>query len=296
MWRAGARRRRPGTSVGTIAQVLADATTRFTAAGIGEDARLVADVLLAHAWGGTRSRLLAMFRDEAAIDAKVRFEALVARRVRREPLSYITGRCEFYGIDVAVGPGVLIPRPETELLVEFALDEVRRRGGGLRIADVGTGSGAIAVAVARGEAGVRVTAIDSSPAAVTIARHNVESQGVADRVEVRTGDLLDGAGTYDVILANLPYVAEAEWAALAPEVRDWEPREALVGGARGTEAIERLLAQAPEHLAVDGVLAAEMGASQGAAVTAVARSCFPDATVCVMKDLAGLERVLVVRV
>lgn len=307
--------------MGTIAQALADAATRFTAAGIEDDARLEADVLLAHALGVARSRLLAMLRDELGDADRGRFETLVVRRERREPVAYITGRREFYGIDLAVGPGVLIPRPETELLVELALDEVRRRGDGLRIVDVGTGSGAIAVAVAvapgateqraerREERGagaeprtqnrefqLRVVAIDDSEAALRIARHNVESQGVADCVEVRAGDLLEGAGVFDVILANLPYVAESEWAELEPEVRDWEPREALVGGVRGTEAIERLLAQAPAHLASGGVLAAEMGGLQGARLSAVARVCFPSADVRVVQDLAGLGRVLVVRV
>ncbi len=312
----------------TIAQALADAAARFTAAGIEDDARLEADVLLAHVLGVTRSRLLAMFPDVLESEQRHAFEALVARRERREPVAYITGRCEFYGLEITVAPGVLIPRPETELLVEIALDEVRRRGVGLRVADVGTGSGAVAVALcateqraesreqsgdaaeqraeSRGqtleagrwnlEPGLRVVAIDDSEGALAVARHNVEVHGVGDWVEVRSGDLLDEAGEFDVILANLPYVAESEWADLAPEVRDWEPREALVGGVRGAEVIERLLAQAPAHLAGGGVLAAEIGASQGAALSAVARECFPGAGVRVVQDLAGLDRVLVVRV
>ena len=278
-----------------IAELIHDAATRLDAARI-DDARLEADVLLAQVLGIDRAHLLARMDDAVDDDADARFHALLTRRLGHEPLAYIVGQREFYGIDIACGPGALIPRPETEMLVEIALDEARRRGSGLRIVDVGTGSGAIAVAISANAAGARVIAIDASDAALALARRNVARAAVAKRVDLRVGDLLDGEGVFDVIVANLPYVSAADWEALAPEIREHEPRAALVGGARGTETVERLLRQAPAHLARGGLLAAEIGDRQGAWLTAAAGDCFPDDEVCVMKDLAGLDRVLVIRV
>jgi release factor glutamine methyltransferase len=277
-----------------IAELLHDAAMKLEAVSI-DDARLEADVLLAQVLGIDRAHLLARMDDAVDEDARSRFAALLARRLRHEPLAYVVGRREFYGIDIECAPGALIPRPESEMLVAIALDEVMRRGSGLRIVDVGTGSGAIAVAIAANAPGARVTAIDASDAALSVAGRNVDRAGVANRVDLRVGDVLDGQGAFDVIVANLPYVRAADWEALAPEIREFEPREALVGGARGTEAIERLLRQAAAHLARGGVLAAEIGDSQGAWLTAAARDCFPDDEACVIKDLAGLDRVLVIR-
>ena len=277
-----------------IAELIHEAASRLEAASI-DDARLEAEVLLAHVLGCDRAHLLARLGDAVADDAVARFEALLTRRLAHEPLAYIVGHREFYGIEIECLPGALIPRPETEMLVALALDEVRRRGDALRVVDVGTGTGAIAVAIATSAPGVRITAIDASADALAVARRNVERAGLAGRIELCAGDLLEGRGAFDVIVANLPYVSAAEWKSLAPEIREHEPRGALVGGDGGTEAIERLLRQAPPHLAPGGLLAAEMGATQGARLLAVARACFPDADVCVIKDLAGLDRVLVVR-
>lgn len=277
-----------------IAELIHEAASRLEAAAI-DDARLEAEVLLAHLLGCDRAHLLARFGDAVAADAVTRFEALLARRLAHEPLAYIVGHREFYGIEIACQPGALIPRPETEMLVALTLDEVHRRGDALRVVDVGTGTGAIAVAIAANAPGVRVTAIDSSADALAVARRNVERAGLAGRIELCAGDLLEGRGAFDVIVANLPYVSAAEWQSLAPEIRQHEPRGALVSGDGGTEAIERLLRQAPSHLAPGGLFAAEIGAPQGVRLLAVAHGCFPDAEVCVMKDLAGLDRVLVVR-
>lgn len=277
-----------------IAELMYYAAAKLEAASI-DDARLEADLLLAHVFGVDRAHLLARMDYAVDEDAGWRFDALLARRLGHEPLAYIVGHREFYGLDIECGPGALIPRPETEMLVEMALDETRHRGVGLRIADVGTGSGAIAVAIAASVPGAHITAIDASDAALALARRNVEQAGVADRVHLRTGDLLDGHGAFDVVVANLPYVSEDDWQALPPEIRQHEPREALVGGVRGTEAVERLLGQSPPHLAPGGVFAAEIGATQGARLLADARECFPDAGTCVMKDVAGLDRVLVIR-
>ncbi|MBI5285348.1 MAG: peptide chain release factor N(5)-glutamine methyltransferase [Chloroflexi bacterium] len=279
----------------TVAETLHSATRRLESAGI-DDARLESEVLLASASGVDRAHLLANLPDAVDPGAGPRFESLLARRLAHEPLAYIVGHREFYGIDVACGPGALIPRPETEMLVELALDEVRKRGSGVRIADVGTGSGAIAIAIAANAPGVHIAAIESSAEALAVARRNIERHGLTPRIELREGDLLEGAGTFDVIVANLPYVSEADWTDLEPEIRDNEPRAALVGGHNGTEVVERLLEQAPAHLAPGGVLAAEIGDTQAERVLAAAHRRFPGALACVMKDLGGRDRMLVVRI
>ncbi len=170
----------------------------------------------------------------------------------------------------------------------MALDEIASRGGDIvRVADVGTGSGAIAVAIALNAANARATAIDASADALAIARRNVARYGLERNVTLVEGDLLAGAGTFDVIVANLPYVAEDEWPSLAPEIREHEPRAALVAGVAGTELIERLLEIAPAHLAPGGLLAAEIGCTQSARLLDVARRRFPGAECEVGRISAG---------
>jgi release factor glutamine methyltransferase len=278
----------------TVAEIVHGAAGRLRDAGI-EDERLESEVLLAHAMGIDRTHLLAGLHTDAPTVARAAFEVMLARRLRHEPLAYIVGRREFYGIDIDCAPGALIPRPETEMLVEIALAEIAARGAGLRLADAGTGSGAIAVAICARSPVARVVAVEASEQALAIAKENVRRAGLADRIELRRGDLLEGAGVFDVIVANLPYVSEGDWARLAPEIREHEPREALVGGPDGTEVIERLLATAPAHLAQGGVLAAEIGDTQGVRLLSAAQRRFPGAEVCVKKDLAGRDRVLEVR-
>ncbi len=277
-----------------VAEALSSATQRLQGAGI-EDARLEAEVLLAHALGSDRTHLLAELRSPLAHPASEAFERELSRRLQREPLAYITGHREFYGIDFICAPGALIPRPESELLVEFALRRIAECAGPSRVVDVGTGTGAIAIAIAIHAPTAQVVAIERSPDARTIAARNLQRHQLEDRVELQAGDLLEGAGVFDIIVANLPYVAAETWRALPPEIRDHEPREALVAGPLGTEAIEALLHAAPPHLAVDGLLAVEMGDTQARYLAAGARVIFPKASVCVMKDLAGRDRLLEVR-
>lgn len=299
-----ARRGRPRSSIPdagsrpAIAPVLAAAADALRAAIAGvdrEELRIEAEVLLAHAMRLGRSALLAHLRDPLDDAAAARFEALLARRVAREPLAYITGSREFYGIAIECAPGALIPRPETEMLVELALARCASVAGAVCVADAGTGCGAIAVAVALNAPDADVAAIDRSSAARAIAQRNIERHHVGDRVALAEGDLLEGQGRFDVVVANLPYVSEAGWRALPPEIREHEPCEALVAGEHGIEIIERMLSRASEHLEPGGLLALEIGATQGEALLAIARRRFPDAEVYVMKDLAGLDRVLVVR-
>lgn len=278
----------------TTAELVADAEAALVRAGVpADDARLEAEVLLAHASGISRSALLARLPDGARAPAD--FCGMVERRCAREPLAYIVGHREFYGMELACGPGALIPRPETELLVETALGELSRRGPhGVRAVDVGTGTGAVAVAVAA-TSGAAVLAVDDAEEALAMARRNVERHGLGALVTLEQGDLLAGLGEFDLILANLPYVPEPDWEKLEPEVRDFEPKHALVPGPAGTEAIERLLAAAPHHLAAGGVLAAEVGADQTDVLVTAARNAFPRASIDVRRDLAGLDRLLVVR-
>jgi release factor glutamine methyltransferase len=281
-------------STRSIAEELARAQ-RALARIAGEDARVEAEVLLRHALGIDRAHLLARTVDALSKSQSAKFAALLARRLKREPLSYIVGTCDFYGVEILCTPAALIPRPETELLVEFALNEARRRHARVSVADVGTGSGAIASAICVNARGAHVTASDTSRDALALASANADRHDVGDRVRLIHTDLLDGLGAFDVIVANLPYVSAGEWATLEPEVRDHEPRAALVGGDSGLETIGRFLRDAPAHLATGGALAAEIGATQGAAVHAIAREAFPDALVCIEQDFAGLDRMLTVR-
>lgn len=279
-------------SADTIADFLAVGTRRLGAAGI-PDAALEAEVLLAFTLGMDRTRLLARLHDVLPPRAGHAYSEVEERRLRREPLAYIVGRREFYGIDIVCRPGALIPRPETEMLVEVALTEIR--GEELRIADVGTGSGAIAVAILVNDPRVRLTATDTSSRAIELALENARRARVVDRIDLRRGNLLEELGQFDLIVANLPYVSEAEWRRLEPEVRDYEPMEALVGGPAGTETIRRFLVAAPGHLAGGGTMALEIGAGQGEELAVAARTNFPEATIVVRTDLAGLDRVLEVR-
>jgi release factor glutamine methyltransferase len=277
----------------TIAAALQQSGRRLRDAA-GEDARLEAEVLFAHVLNTDRTHVLARLGEEMPRDASTAADALVERRRSREPLAYIVGHREFYGIDIICSPAALIPRPETEMLVDQALEEIERRGP-IRVVDVGTGSGAVAVAIAVNRPDVRVAATDVSDGALRLAARNARRHCVETRVAFDPGDLFAGIGEVDVVVANLPYVSQGDWQELAPEIRDHEPRAALVGGRVGTEVIERLIVAARDHLVAGGLLAAEIGETQAAALVAAARYVFPAAEAYVMKDFAARDRVLVVR-
>jgi release factor glutamine methyltransferase len=265
-------------------EALSAATDALRAAGV-PDPRLDAEVLLAEATGWERAWLAANPDDEIPPDASRRFAETVRRRLRREPVAYILGRRGFRGIELCVDPRVLIPRPETELLVELAVEEAPRR-----VLDVGTGSGAIALAVASELPECEVVATDTSRAALEVARVNAERLGLMDRVELHEGTVPDGRADFDLVLANLPYVSEAEWPSLEPEVTEWEPREALLAGPDGLDAIRALLAADP----IGRCLAFEVGQGQAAVVGELMREAgFGEVEA--RKDLAGIERVVVGR-
>jgi len=261
-----------------------------------DEARLNAELLLAYTLGLDRAAILAQPDRQLTPKELTRFRDLAARRVAREPLPYITGHREFFGLDFVVDARVLIPRPETELLVEHALRIARPLPRLLEIADVGAGSGAIAVTLAVHLPHATVYALDASAGALAVTAENARRHNVAGRVHCGQGDLLAPlAAPVDLIAANLPYVTTGEWTDLLPEIRDNEPRAALDGGPDGLDAIRRLLATAVPHLRPGGVLLLEIGASQGSAVTSLARRCFPAADLQLHRDYAGLDRLVIVR-
>jgi len=271
---------------------LAQAAAVLEEAGI-EEPRLDAEILLVHALGITRAQLHADSQRRLGSAELAGYRQLIERRAQREPLAYIVGHKEFYGLDFFVDARVLIPRPETELLVEKAIEISQPQSV---IADVGTGSGAIAISLAVHLAQALIYATDASPAALEVAARNCHRHGVEDRVHLLLGHLLEPLPEpVDLIVANLPYVSEAEWTQLPPEISCYEPREALYGGHDGLDHIRSLLAQARGHLRLEGAILLEIGATQGQAVSALARHYFPTAKVEVIKDYAGLDRVVMVR-
>lgn len=278
----------------TVARALRTARARLAAAGL-ETPGLDAEVLLRHVLGWDRTQILTRPETELLADDAARYEALLTERERGQPVAYLTGEREFMGLSFAVGPGVLVPRPETEILVEWAADWLRP-GGRDRVVDVGTGSGAIALSLAHllGAAwGGHITGIDISPEALWVAARNRASLGLDDRVTLRRGNLLRDEATHvDLILANLPY--------LRPEQVDGnpdltaEPRLALDGGADGLDLVRDLLADAPRVLAPGGAIGLEIDPSQAQAVQALARATFPEAAVTVLHDLAGHARHVII--
>ena len=250
----------------TLGDALAAAIARLAAAGVPEP-RADAEVLLARALDTTRAGLVVGARRPLPGTAARDFAALVGRRAGREPLHYILGEREFWSLPLAVDRRVLVPRPETELVVETAL---RLAPAARRVLDVGTGSGAIAAALARELPAARVWASDVDTDALAVARANLARQ--APGVALVCGDLLAPFRTaaFDLVAANPPYVADAELGGLAPEVRDHEPRVALAAGPDGLAALGRLMAEAPRVLAPGGWLVVEVGAGQAAAVRRLA--------------------------
>ncbi len=281
----------PGNAVRDALEAAVDA---LDAAGC-ETARLDAEFLLSQATGWDRARLAAEPDARLPVGASREFGEMVRRRVRREPVAYILGRKGFRRIELLVDRRVLIPRPESEMLVELALEVEPSR-----VLDVGTGSGAIALAVADELEDARVTATDTSFDAVRVAQANTERLGLVDRVDVvlRGPSSLNGAEAeghpFDLLLANLPYVSEDDWNDLAPEIREYEPREALVPGPTGLEAIEALAEELLGLAPRPRVVALEIGADQAEnASKLISAAGYPEVEV--RPDLAGHDRVVIGR-
>jgi release factor glutamine methyltransferase len=268
-----------------IGEALSASIAALRAAGI-EDPRLDAELLLAEATGWDRARLVADPAAEIPPAATRRFAEMVRRRLRREPVAYILGRRGFRHLELAVDPRVLIPRPETELLVDLAL-ELHPRS----VLDVGTGSGALALAIAAELPEAEVSATDVSAGALAVAAANAELLGLAARVELFEGILPPHGAEFDLVVANLPYVSERDWGELQREVTEWEPREALLAGPDGLDVFRSTV---PALVAVTGTLALEIGEGQRAAVGEILREA-GYAAIESRPDLAGIERVVVGR-
>ncbi len=289
-----------------LGSVLTEAAGRLLATSAAQDlddARLQVELLWGLASGLERARVIAAGRDLPDPGTLETFGTLLDRRAGHEPLAYMLGRREFYGLTFEVGPGALIPRPETETLVEAGLNSVRahpRSRRIVRVADVGTGSGAVAIAVARHVRAAKVFAIDRSTEALSWAGRNRQRLGPADRVVLLAGDLLDPlTEPLDVVLANLPYIPTEEYRALPPEIREHEPELAVDGGEDGLDLYRRFAAQLPEHLAPDAyAVLVEIGAGQAPWAEEILLEGLgqpPSATVCWHRDLLGIRRVLEVR-
>jgi release factor glutamine methyltransferase len=275
----------------SIGDVLADAVRRLATAGVAEP-RADAEVLLAHALGTTRTALVAGARDPFPPGAAATFAALVDRRVAREPVHYLVGEREFWSLPFVVDRRVLVPRPETEILVETAL---RVGAGARRVLDACTGSGAVAAVLARELRGASVWASDVDPDALAVARTNVARH--APGVALVRADLLAAfrAAAFDLVVANPPYVAEARFPGIAPEVRDWEPRVALAAGDDGLGLLRRLVADAPRVLAPGGWLVVEMSAGHAEPMRRIVGETGRYDAIEVARDHARVERVLAAR-
>jgi len=284
-----------GTSEALV--LLERAAARLASAGI-ETSQLDAQVLLAEAAHVNRAALLAgSIKMTSEITA--RFERFIARRVAREPVAYIVGRREFYSLEFSVTPDVLIPRPQTETVVDAALDFIAGRPRA-RVLDIGTGSGAIAIAVAANAPQASVVATDISPPALAVARRNAARNRVAEGIRFVRGDIFQptddapALGTFDLVISNPPYIVDAEVAGLERDVRDFEPHLALRGGPDGVDFFRRIARDAGRHLADDGLLVLEVGAGQDIAVAEILDKAGLH-PVRVINDLDGIARVVTAR-
>lgn len=283
----------------TIGMVLTWAQRSLERAG-STNASQEALWLLAFACGMKHHELVSRRDQAVSAEGLARAESVVSRRMGHEPLQYILGTQEFCGLDFDVNQAVLIPRSETELLVQETLKEGRFAEGAV-VVDVGTGSGCVAVTLATILSGMRIFALDCSGDALTVAKSNAEKHGVRDKIIWKEGDLLSPlhechlVEAVDAIVSNPPYIAEEGWAGLQPEVRDFEPRLALVAGQSGTEFHERLLHDAQQFLVPGGLLVMELGQGQVPLVRRVAEQAGGYAGLQTIKDEAGIERVMIAR-
>ena len=278
-----------------LRQVISQTQDTLEAAGI-PDGRLEAEVLLTSILQMPRHRIYAFGEQELTSQQAELLARLLERRLKREPLAYLLGHKEFYGVDLAVGPGVMIPRPETEHLVEqtLFLALMHMEAGELVIAEPGTGSGAICINLAIHLPMARIYATELYPEALRVAEYNLGKHNVADRVTLLQGDLLEPVQERaDIIVTNLPYVRSGEIPGLQPEIQ-WEPREALDGGPEGLDIIRCLMQQARHKLKESGVMILEIDPHQVKPLEEMAGELFPGASVTTEQDLAHLDRILIV--
>lgn len=282
-------------ATGNVADVLRRAAARLRQAGVGTP-RLDAELLLMETLGRSREDLYRNPEGGLRQAQAERFESLVSRRLRAEPVAYVTGTQEFWSLDFRVTPDVLVPRPETEHLVETVTEFLASRPGPCRVLEIGTGSGAVAVCLARECAEAEIWATDVSAPALDVARDNASRHGVEGKIRWLRGDLFAPVhgltGWFDVLVSNPPYVPSGEIARLQRDVRDWEPALALDGGADGMDFYRRFVRDGARHLREGGLLAVEVGAEQGGAVSRLFDAEAGFHRVRVRRDYAGLPRVV----
>lgn len=283
----------------SLKEELYKAETTLTSQHIA-DARLEAELLLMHTLGIGRTELYIRLEQPLNSSVAEEFWDLVQQRLHHKPTAYILKQCQFYGVDFYIDSRALIPRPESELLVEEVLKFARQRfnsDDSYLIADVGTGSGALAIALALHLPQAEIYAIDISAAALEVARINCQKHKVSQQVHLLLGDMLHPLPErVDIIIANLPYVKDSELNQLSPEIKNFEPGIALYGGANGLEKISQILPQAKQKLLPNGLMLLEIGQGQGASVMALVGSYFPAAKIDLIPDLGGIERVVSVLV
>jgi release factor glutamine methyltransferase len=267
----------------------------------GDSAKSDAEELIGRLIGLTRTQLYLERSRELSPDQQRTLDTWLRRRAAGEPVQYITGRAAFRGLDLAVNASVLVPRPETEGLVEAVLETLRREAAhwpAPRVLDLGTGSGAIAFAIAHEHSTATVTATDASEAALEIARANAAALGLAARVTFALGDWLDALGgddLFEVVVSNPPYIATGEWEALPHDVRAFEPQQALFSGASGLEALREIVDEAPRHLVSGGLLALELAEARAEEVAGWLEGAHDWSGVELRDDLSGRPRVLLAR-
>jgi len=278
-----------------LREALQSATQTLRKAGI-DDASVEAELLLGHILGMSKTQLYTEPERSLTSVETEHLCHLVRRRLDHEPAAYILGHCEFYGIDFCIDCHTFIPRPETELLVEKAVELAQRisqPGKRITIADVGTGCGAIAISLASALPQAKIYATDISASALQVAGMNCRRHAVSSQVELLQGNLLEPLSQpVDMIVANLPYIKSCEFRDLSPEVRNFEPTTALAGGEDGLDEIQQILEQMPGKLNYGGCFLLEIGQGQGRVVTSLIKSYFPQASIELISDLGGIERVV----
>jgi release factor glutamine methyltransferase len=281
----------------SLRSVLLSGTHLLRREGI-ENSELDAEVLLRHVLQMEKEQLYMNGDVPISSGQEAEFQKLLLRRLQREPIAYITGHKEFWSLDFVVSPAVLIPRPETELLVEVALHYLKnlRNGSPVRVLDIGTGSGAVAVCLAKEDAAAQIIAVDVSALALNVARDNARHHGVADRIRFLPGDLFAPVEplreTFNLIVSNPPYIRSGELPRLAPEICRWEPAVALDGGIDGLHACRRIIEEGQKYLTTEGAMVLEMGADMGPALADLFGRSAGYGPASVYHDYAGKRRVI----
>jgi release factor glutamine methyltransferase len=278
-----------------LREALQSTTQTLCRAGIA-DAAVEAELIVGHILGMSRTQLYTEPEMDVTSVEIEQLRQLVRRRLDHEPVAYILGHCEFYGIDFCIDYRTLVPRPETELLVEKAVElaqHISQSGKQITIADVGTGCGAIAISLALALPQAKIYATDASPLALQVAEVNCRRHTVDGRVKLLHGNLLEPLPQLiDMIVANLPYIKDCEFKDLSPEIRDYEPAVALAGGENGLDKIREMLEQMTGRLSYGACFLLEIGLGQSKMVTSLIKNYFPKASIELVSDLGGIERVV----